>query len=452
MSEKIIARIAPSPTGNLHIGTARASLFNFLFARKNEGKFIVRIEDTDKERSKKEYEDNILQSLEWLSLTHDEFFRQSEREAVYRDYLKKLIDGGFAYISKEEVKVEGGRDEVIRFKNPNKVVSFTDIIRGEVTFDTTELKDFVIAKSLEEPLYHLAVVVDDHEMGVTHVIRGEDHISNTPRQILIQEAIGAKRPVYGHIPLILAPDRSKLSKRHGATSVVEYRERGYLPEAILNYLALLGWNPGTEQEVFTLPELINAFDILKVQKGGAIFDEEKLKWINKEHLKKWSEADLEKEIMSRILNSQRAKTNGWTAPVNSAGTLQFVKATFERVSYWKDLEDLILAGDLSYFFEAPQYPKEKLLWKDEKENTATIRHLEKALEVFEKIPEENWNAETIKEFLWNYANEEGRGAVLWPVRYSLSGRDKSPDPFTLASIVGKKEALARLSTAREALV
>jgi glutamyl-tRNA synthetase len=373
-------------------------------------------------------------------------------EAVYRDYLKKLIDGGFAYISKEEAKVEGGRDEVIRFKNPNKVVSFTDIIRGEVTFDTTELKDFVIAKSLEEPLYHLAVVVDDHEMGVTHVIRGEDHISNTPRQILIQEAIGAKRPVYGHIPLILAPDRSKLSKRHGATSVVEYRERGYLPEAILNYLALLGWNPGTEQEVFTLPELINAFDILKVQKGGAIFDEEKLKWINKEHLKKWSEADLEKEIMSRILNSETAKTKDWTAPVNSAGTAQFVKATFERVSYWKDLEDLILAGDLNYFFEAPQYPKEKLLWKDEKENTATIRHLEKALEVFEKIPEENWNTETIKESLWNYANEEGRGAVLWPVRFSLSGRDKSPDPFTLASIVGKKEALARLSTAREALV
>lgn len=451
MSENIIARIAPSPTGNLHIGTARAALFNFLFVRKNKGKFIVRIEDTDKERSKKEYEDNILEGLSWLGLAHDEFFRQSEREEVYRRYLKKLIEDGFAYVSKEEPKEAGERAEVIRFKNPNKVVSFTDIIRGEVTFDTTELKDFVIAKSLEEPLYHLAVVVDDHEMGVTHVIRGEDHISNTPRQILIGEAIGAKRPVYGHIPLILAPDRSKLSKRHGATSVAEYKERGYLPEAIVNYLALLGWNPGTEQEVFTLSELIEAFDISKVQKGGAIFDEEKLKWINKEHLKKWSRADIEKEIMSRITNSEIFKTREWKVPLEG-DISEFVETTFERILCWKDLYDLLTVGDLDYFFESPEYATESLLWKGEKESAPTLRHLERAIKNFEEVSNADWAKDVIKESLWNYATEEGRGNVLWPVRFALSGKDKSPDPFALAQMLGKKETLARLEKAREKLV
>jgi len=362
-----------------------------------------------------------------------------------------MIDGGFAYVSKEEPKIEGGRTEVIRFKNPNKTVTFQDIIRGEVTFDTTELHDFVIAKSLEEPLYHLAVVVDDHEMGVTHVIRGEDHISNTPRQILIQEAIGAGRPIYGHIPLILAPDRSKLSKRHGATSVVEYKERGYLPEAVLNYLALLGWNPGTDQEVFTLDELIEAFDISKVQKGGAIFDEEKLKWINKEHLKKFSPENLEKEIVSRVTDSEIFKTKNWKLPENG-DVSKFVSTAFERVSYWKDLSDLLENGDLNYFFEKPQYSKDKLFWKDEKESTTTVRHIEKVVEIMETIATTDWITEKIKELLWDYADKEGRGSVLWPVRFALSGKDKSPDPFTLAQILGKKETLDRLEDARKKLL
>ena len=206
MEEKVVVRMAPSPTGNFHIGTARTTLFNYLYAKKMGGKFVLRIEDTDKERSKKAFEDNILEGIKWLGLAYDEFYRQSEREDLYKDYVKRMIDAGSAYISKEEPKEEGQRTEVVRFKNPNKKIKFEDEIRGEVEFDTTELGDFVIAKSPEEPLYHLAVVVDDHEMGVTHVIRGEDHISNTPRQILIQEAIGAKRPVYAHLPLILAED------------------------------------------------------------------------------------------------------------------------------------------------------------------------------------------------------------------------------------------------------
>ena len=273
---KVAVRMAPSPTGNFHVGGARTALFNFLFARKNNGKFILRIEDTDKERSKKEFEDDIFESLEWLGLKYDEFYRQSERGEIYKNYVEKMLNNDSVYEAE---------DKVIRFRNPNKKVKFNDLVRGEIEFDTTELKDFVIAKSADEPLYHLAVVIDDCESGITHVIRGEDHISNTPRQILIQEAIGATRPLYAHLPLILAQDRSKLSKRkHGeSVSLGYYRDKGYSPEAVINYLALLGWNPGTEQEIFTLEELINVFDLARVHKGGAIFDEKKLAWVNRKH-------------------------------------------------------------------------------------------------------------------------------------------------------------------------
>jgi glutamyl/glutaminyl-tRNA synthetase len=289
--EQIVTRIAPSPTGVLHVGTARTALFNYLFAKQNKGKFVLRIEDTDAERSKKEFEEDILQTMKWLGLDYDEMYRQSERQAIYEKYLKQMIESGHAYISKEST---GERDEVIRFKNPNEVVTFEDKIRGEIKFDTTELGDFVIAKSLNEPLYHLAVVVDDHEMGITHIIRGDDGISNTPRQILIQRAIGAKQPIYAHLPLILGEDKSKLSKRHGAVSIKEYKNQGYLKEAIINHLAMLGWNPGTDQEIFTMPQLIKEFSLEKVSKGGAVFNVEKLDWFNGKHLAKLPE----KEIMS----------------------------------------------------------------------------------------------------------------------------------------------------------
>jgi len=273
---QVIVRMAPSPTGKFHVGSARTALYNFLFARKNDGKFILRIEDTDKERSKKEFEDDILEGLEWLGLKYDELYRQSERGEVYKSYVEKMLSQDLVYESD---------DKVIRFRNPNKKIKFNDLVRGEIEFDTTELKDFVIARSVDEPLYHLAVVIDDFESGITHVIRGEDHISNTPRQILIQEAIGAPRPLYAHLPLILAQDRSKLSKRkHGeSVSLDYYREKGISPAAVINYLALLGWNPGTEQEIFTLEELIKVFDLSRVHKGGAIFDEKKLAWVNRKH-------------------------------------------------------------------------------------------------------------------------------------------------------------------------
>ena len=287
---KVVVRMAPSPTGHLHIGTVRTALFNYLFAQHNKGEFILRIEDTDKERSTKEFEEEIVSGLQRIGITWDGFYRQSERGAIYRTYLEKMVARGSAYVSKEESKMRPGEFvEVVRLKNPNATISFSDEIRGEISFDTTELGDFVIARSLDDALYHFTVVVDDHEMGVTHVIRGEDHISNTPRQILIQEAIGARRPTYAHLPLILAPDRSKLSKRHGAVMMSEYESQGFLHEALINYLALLGWNPGTDQELFTLKELITFFDISGVQKSGAIFNIDKLRWFNKEYLMKCAE-------------------------------------------------------------------------------------------------------------------------------------------------------------------
>ena len=393
-NRNIVVRMAPSPTGNLHIGTARTTLFNYLFAKHNGGKFIMRIEDTDKERSTKAFENNILTGLEWLGLSYDELFRQSERTDIYVRYVKQMIESGHAYLSKEEPREEGQRSEVVRFKNPNKKIKFTDLIRGEVEFDTTELGDFVIAKSPEEPLYHLAVVVDDHEMGITHIIRGEDHISNTPRQILIQEAIGATRPVYAHLPLILGSDRSKMSKRHGATSIDEYRAKGFLPQAILNYLALLGWNPGTDQEIFTLNELIDVFEIEKIQKGGAIFDEKKLDWVNKEHIKRLPETEQLALKLASIKNE-------------------------------------------TYVRHAPELDVNKINWKDTP-SAETKKHLAAVLTMDEKG-------------IMTYAEEMGKGSVLWPLRYALSGQEKSPDPFTLIKALGQDETRKRVQKAIELL-
>ena len=431
--EKVKVRFAPSPTGFLHIGGVRTALFNFLFARHNKGKLLLRIEDTDTERSKKEYEKSIIETMDWLGLDYDEFYRQSERSDIYQKHLKKIIDAGHAYVSKEEPKEVGDRTEVIRFKNPNIKIKFTDLIRGEVEFDTTDLGDFVIAKSMTEPLYHFAVVVDDFESGVTHVIRGEEHLSNTPRQILIQRAIGAHQPLYAHIPLILAPDRSKLSKRHGAVSVTEFRDRGYIKEALINFLALLGWNPGTEQEIFSLKELVKVFDIAKIQKGGAIFNETKLQWFNHEYIKVTPTKEIAKKIVG--IFDIDAKLAEKLAPV-----------VIERINVWGDLSKMQSDGELQYFFTAPSFDPKKMIWKDSTAET-TKSHIEYSIAALEKISEKKWVADNIKNVVWDYATEKGRGAVLWPIRFALTGKEKSPDPFTVASIIGKTETLTRLKFA-----
>lgn len=436
MANQVVTRIAPSPTGNLHVGTARSALFNYLYARKCGGKFIVRVEDTDKARSTKAFEKDILDGLDWLGLEHDELHRQSENTNCYVEVIEELISKDVAYLSKEPSKDDPNVEvEVVRLRNPGKEITFTDEVRGAITFDTTELGDFVIARSKTDPLYHLTVVVDDHDMGITHVIRGEDHISNTPRQILIQEALGFHRPHYVHMPLILALDRSKLSKRKGETSVSKYAEE-FLPESLVNYLALLGWNPGTEQEIFTMAELIEHFSLDKIQKGGAIFDVEKLKSINKEHLGKLTDGVFIEHIQNVLPDASATLAE------------KLVPVIRERVRTFGEIKEMAEAGEFVYYSKAPEIDIEKLCWKDDPKDI-TKKHLDKAVEILESVT--NWDIASIKSSVWPYAEEVGRGNVLWPLRFALTGVDKSPDPFTVANILGKEETIARLKSAFETL-
>ncbi|MEY2664565.1 MAG: hypothetical protein RIT04_373 [Candidatus Parcubacteria bacterium] len=456
-NSKVVTRFAPSPTGLFHAGSYRTAVFAYLFARKHAGHFILRIEDTDKIRSTKANEDNIIESLKWLHLDYDAMYRQSERTEIYKEWLNKLITNGTAYISKETPKEPGGRTEVIRFKNPNKKVLFHDLIRGDIEFDTTELGDFVIAKSLEEPIFHFVVVLDDYLMGVTHVIRGEDHISNTPRQILIQQALGATTPFYAHLPLVLGEDRSKLSKRKGALPLTEYRTRGYLPEAVLNFISLLGWNPGTEQELFSLNELVQAFDLTKVQKGGAVFNDEKLAWFNKQYIAKLSKAEFishVKECAPEVVDLPSFTT---IAPL-----LQ------EKISSFGDIRTLLApGGELAFMTidfsggatgSALPYDPTALLWKGETDISKVKTSLKKVIELLSVLDGDSatFSAEKVKAAIWDFASsipkeQGGRGSVLWPMRYALSGQQKSPDPFIISEILGKDETLARLNRAYNAL-
>lgn len=441
---KVVTRFPPSPTGSLHIGNVRTAIFNYLFARHVGGEFIVRVEDTDKERSRHEYEEDMLASIAWLGLERDNkiVLRQSERTDIYKKHLQTLIEKDLAYLSQE---IEGANREVVRFRNPNKAITFQDLIRGDVTIDTTDLGDFIIARNINDPVYHMAVVVDDFESGVTHVIRGEDHVSNTPRQILIQEAIGAPRPIYAHLPLIVAKDRSKLSKRkHGAAVSLDfYRQKGYLAEGILNYLTLLGWNPGTDQEIFTLDELIEAFSFEKVQRSSAVFDETKLAWVNREHMLKLTEESFwehAEEFLSEETVSMLDATNRWR---------EVISVMRERASTFGDIKDADMAGEYRYFYEAPLLETTKLGWKDEPKG-ATKGRLEAVLGLLEGVSDE-WSKDSVRAAVWPYAETEGRGQVLWPMRVALSGREKSPDPFVIAGIIGKDETITRLKGAVAAL-
>ena len=427
---KIIVRFPPSPTGLLHIGSVRTALYNYLFARQNGGRFIFRIEDTDKERSKREYEDEIKDSMKWLGLDWDNEgseWRQSERSEIYKEKIQELIKNGAAYISQE---IEGENREVVRFKNPGGKIKFQDLIRGEVEMEVGDLNDFIIARNINEPIYHLAVVVDDLESGVTHVIRGEDGISNTPRQILILEALGGTRPIYAHLPLVLAADKSKLSKRkHGeSVSLKYYRDRGFEREAILNFVVMIGWNPATPQEIFSLEELVKVFDLAKVQKKGGIFDIKKLRWVNKEHLKLKPE-DTKQKI------GERVKKHFGDAEIHPS----LVEILFERIEVLSDIDDLVKEGELDYFFNEPKLDIEKITWKGQTKENAK-ENLQKVSEILD-------NPENIMQC----AEEVGKGNLLWPLRYSLSGREKSPDPLSLIKILGIEESKKRIIKAIEAL-
>jgi glutamyl-tRNA synthetase len=428
----VVTRFAPSPTGFLHMGNYRTAVFAYLYAKKHGGKFILRIEDTDRERSKREYEDNIIESLHWLNLSYEERYRQSEHVDSHAKHLERLIAEGHAYISKEEAKDGSGvMRELVRFKNPKKVVVFEDAIRGRIETDTTDLGDFVIAKSITEPLFHLAVVVDDHEESVTHVIRGEDHIPNTPRQMLIREALGYPHPTYAHLPLVLAEDRTKLSKRKGALPVTEYKAMGYLPEAIINFMAFIGFNPGGEREIYTLDELVEVFDLSKVNKAGAIFNTEKLKWMNKEHMRKQSS--------EAQLNSLKKYFSEYPDEILE----KLLPVIIDRISAYGELSSLE-ASEFRFFIKDPEVEKEKILWKDDEASVA-LYHLKKVAELLEGA--DISSPESVKSVIMPYAETEGKGNVLWPLRMSLSGQEKSVDPFTIIYVLGKNEAMARLERA-----
>lgn len=435
----IVTRFAPSPTGLLHAGNYRTAVFAYLSAKHTGGEFIVRIEDTDAARSKPEYERNIFDALEWLGLPADATYKQSEHRARHRELLEKLVAEDKAYVSKEVPQAPGDREEVIRFRNPGGAVTFTDVIRGEITTDVTDLGDFIIARSFDEPVFHFAVVVDDADEHVTHVIRGGDHISNTARQMLIQRALGLPTPLYAHLPLILDSNHKKLSKRTGAKALTEYRDMGVLPEALLNYLAFLGWNPGDERDYMSKQELVEAFDLSRVQKGSAIFDEVKLFSVNQHWMRK--------------LSDDAFIAQGALSAPDETRLRKAVPLLRERVKTFGEARDMLSVGELSCLFSAPATRREGLLAKETvgREGLA-VSALKALIEPISGLPE-GVSAEDVKGALMPLADAEeakgkgGRGAVLWPLRYALSGQDRSPDPFTLISILGKDEAISRIQKA-----
>ena len=445
-----ISRFAPSPTGLLHAGNYRTAVFAYLFAKHEGGKFIVRIEDTDAARSKLEYETPIFEVLKWLNIQADEQYRQSEHRPRHRELLEKLVADGTAYISKETPRAPGDREEVIRFKNSGGEVTFIDVIRGEITTNITDLGDFIIARSFDEPVFHFAVVVDDADEGVTHVIRGEDHISNTARQMLIQRALGLPVSLYAHLPLILDSNHKKLSKRMGAKALTEYQEEGILPEAMLNYIAFLGWNPGDEREYLSHDELIKAFDISRVQKGSAIFDEVKLFSVNQHWMRKLSDNNFITHMKDlRGLSSHERPRRSF---INSEKLLKVVPLLKERAKTFKEARDMI-DGELSCFFTEPKLDKNLLLAKELADRPGiAITALKGLLEPIKGLSD-GLSSEAVKEAIMLFADAEeakgkgGRGAVLWPLRYSLSGQERSPDPFTLISILGIEESVSRIQKA-----
>lgn len=439
MSSKVITRFPPSPTGLLHGGNYRTALFNYLFAKQKGGLFVVRIEDTDRARSTKENEENILETLAWLGLTADgEVTHSSERVGRHQELLTKIIAEGKAYVSKEQKKDGSGEEvEVVRLKNPGETVTFHDEIRGDITTDTGDLGDFVIARAIDDPLYHFAVVVDDGDMGVTHVIRGEDHISNTPRHILIQRALGFATPIYAHLPLVLGSDRTKLSKRRGAKALTTYRDMGVLPEAMLNYLALVGWHPHDDREYLSREELIHEFDLVRVQKGGAIFDETKLLSVNQH----WMRALTDAEYVGRL--------NDFDQALDLSNIGKIVPLLKERAQTFGEAREM-LTGELAFLSAPPAVTKEGLLAKEPAEHAGAAKNgLEGALKALEGLGSEV-SAEAVKDTLMplaeaaEQAGKGGRGAVLWALRYALSGAERSPDPFTIIFILGRDEAMSRL--------
>lgn len=488
---KIRTRFAPSPTGYLHVGNLRSALYAYLFAKQNKGIFFIRVEDTDQARKVEGAVENMLNTLKWAGIEPDEGqildsegkasekgkfgpYTQSQRLDIYREYAQELIGKGLAYycfctperleevrksqeaakkptrydghcrnLSADEAKkrIEAGERYVIRMKVPaGETIEFEDMIRGRVKFRSDEIDDQVILKSDGFPTYHLAHVVDDHLMQTSHIIRGEEWLPSTPKHLLLFKYFGWEAPQYAHLSLILNPDKTKLSKRQGDVAVEDYRDKGYLPEALVNFIALLGWNPGTEQEIFSLEELVKEFSFDHIHKAGAVFDHQKLDWMNGEYIKKLSFEEFAK-VAKPFLERNLGKLADAADERTERKALAMEQTRISKLSE---------AGEgVGFLFQQKlQYDPQLLIWKKSDANNAK-KNLEILVKELEGYDEADWTAGQLEEKIISFIKESSltNGEMLWPMRVALTGQEKSPTPFEVAEALGKGKSLARLSEA-----
>lgn len=464
-NNSVVTRFAPSPTGFMHVGGVRTALYAWAHARKNGGRFILRIEDTDKSREVAGSIPHIIESLKWLGITWDEGvdiggphapYLQSQRLDSYKKYASILIDKGYAYpdpYSEEEVAELRSKAEAekraflyrdhrpetfepwdgtkpLRFRVPEvKSYAWHDAVRGDLSAGPEALDDFILIKSDGYPTYNFAHIIDDLEMGVTHIMRADEFIASTPKFLSLYEALEITPPVFVTLPPILAPEgKKKLGKRDGAKDILEYRNEGYLPEAMVNFLAFLGWNPGGEQEIMTPDEIVAAFSIDRIHKAGAMFNEEKLLWMNKEHMRRQPREKV-LEAVSKYMERY------------SAALLERLLPTIvERINTYGELA-AIEPEEFRFLIERPDVAKERVEWKDAGTASA-LEHLEAVRAIIEQA--DLSSPEAVKRALMPYAEAKGKGNVLWPLRVGLSGKEKSMDPFTIIHLLGKEESVARI--------
>ena len=426
-------RFAPSPTGYLHIGGARTALFNWLFARHHNGVFILRIEDTDIKRSEDKYLEEILDSLKWLGMDWDEGpYFQSKRFDLYKEYAERLIKQGDAYLTSEEG--EEGKTKAVRFKIPREIVYIDDLIHSRIQFDNSLIEDdLVIMKSDGSPTYNFACVIDDATLGITHVIRGDDHISNTPKQLPLYKALGFDIPRFAHIPLILGEDRSRLSKRHGAASVTSYREEGYMPEAVVNYLALLGWSPGNDIEILSVGEIIEKFELSNVNKTNAVFNIDKLKWMNGQYIRLTPV-----ETLYDLLVPLLKESNLCNESPDREKIINVIKLLQKRIF---TLREFIFQSRI--FFESKvefaEGAKEKYLTNQNVRNWFT-----ELINVLNSIT--SFDIETLEKEFRALTTRLGikTGELVHPTRVALTGRTVGPGLFETMHLLGKETIIRRL--------
>lgn len=464
---KVVTRFAPSPTGNLHIGGARTALYAFLWAKKNGGEFILRIEDTDQTRYQPDAEESIFKGLEWLGIKWDpqRVVRQSERTDVYREKARELVAAKQAYycfcsperletmrqiqrkknrapkydktclrLSENEVaeKLLADESHVIRLNIPEEgSVIIEDLVRGKIEFQNKELDDQILLKSDNYPTYHLANIIDDHEAGITHVIRGEEWIPSTPKHILLYEAFGWEAPQFAHLSLFIKKGGGKLSKREGATSLLEYKKLGYLPAAVINFIAFLGWNPKSQQEIFSMEDLISQFELSNINTANPIFDTEKLDWYNSQYIRKLD--------LDQLLNYCRQYFPSDQPAEYLKAILSLEQARLKKFPDISELTDFFFNDDLKYDVSL-------LPWKQSTPNE-TRTYLEQVLVELGNIAD--WSKDNIEQIIlaWIKAKEYGNGDVLWPLRYALTAKKASPSPFEVAGVLGKEKTLERIQNA-----